>query len=58
MDEALSIINSEFGRGNVGVLQTYFNTFKCFVGIGILATPYAFKNVFYFANFNYYRLVY
>jgi len=27
------------------VLQTYFNTFKCFIGIGILATPAAIAQV-------------
>jgi len=31
--------------GNIGVMQTYFNMFKCFIGIGILATPAAIKNV-------------
>ena len=31
--------------GNVSVVKTYFNTFKCFIGIGILATPAAIKSV-------------
>ena len=31
--------------GDVSVLKTYFNTFKCFIGIGILATPAAIKSV-------------
>ena len=35
----------DFGKGTVGVTQTFFNTFKCFVGIGILATPFAFGQV-------------
>jgi len=39
------MIHEEFGKGNVGTLQTYFNCFKCFIGIGILATPAAFGNV-------------
>jgi hypothetical protein len=44
--ERYSIMDEEFGnKGNVGTLQTYFNTFKCFIGIGILATPSAFKQV-------------
>lgn len=28
-------------KGDTSVLQTYFNMFKCFIGIGILATPHA-----------------
>lgn len=32
-------------EGNTSVLSTYFNMFKCFVGIGILATPAAIKKV-------------
>lgn len=28
-------------RGETSVIQTYFNMFKCFIGIGILATPHA-----------------
>lgn len=31
--------------GNTSVAQTYFNMFKCFIGIGILATPSAIKQV-------------
>ena len=31
--------------GDVSILKTYFNTFKCFIGIGILATPAAIKSV-------------
>ena len=27
--------------GNTSIAQTYFNMFKCFIGIGILATPAA-----------------
>ena len=30
-------------QGNTSVMQTYFNMFKCFIGIGILATPSAIK---------------
>ena len=30
-------------EGNTSVAQTYFNMFKCFIGIGILATPSAIK---------------
>jgi amino acid permease len=33
------------GRGNVGIWGTCFNIFKCFIGIGILAIPSAFKDV-------------
>lgn len=32
-------------EGNSSVLQTYFNMFKCFIGIGILATPAAIAKV-------------
>ena len=32
-------------EGNTSVAATYFNMFKCFVGIGILATPAAIKKV-------------
>jgi amino acid permease len=31
--------------GSASVMQTYFNMFKCFIGIGILATPHAIQNV-------------
>ena len=41
----MSILQEEFGRGNVGVLMTYFNTFKCYIGIGILTTPFAYHEV-------------
>jgi len=37
--------HGDFGRASVGVVQTYFNTFKCFIGIGILAIPEAFSKV-------------
>eukprot|EP00347_Sterkiella_histriomuscorum_P020215 403338649 len=40
----ISILDDEFGSGNVGVLGTSFNIFKCFVGIGILAMPNAFSD--------------
>ena len=33
----------EAKKGKVGKVQAYLNTFKCFIGIGILATPEAFK---------------
>ena len=33
--------DSEAHEGNTSVAQTYFNMLKCFVGIGILATPAA-----------------
>ena len=46
-DEIESFAFHEFGKGNVGVLQTFFNTFKSYIGIGILATPAAFKEVTY-----------
>jgi amino acid permease len=32
-------------QGSTSVLQTYFNMFKCFIGIGILATPHAIQDV-------------
>ena len=32
-------------EGNTSVISTYFNMLKCFVGIGILATPAAIKKV-------------
>lgn len=35
---------TETGK-DASVLQTYFNLFKCFIGIGILATPSAIKQV-------------
>lgn len=35
--------HDEFGNGNVGLIQTYFNTFKSFIGIGILAIPQSFS---------------
>ncbi len=41
----ISILDEEFGSGNVGVMGTCFNIFKCFVGIGILAMPNAFSDV-------------
>ena len=41
----VSILDEEFGSGNVGVMGTCFNIFKCFVGIGILAMPNAFSDV-------------
>lgn len=31
--------------GTTSVMQTYFNMFKCFIGIGILATPAAIAKV-------------
>ena len=37
--------HDEFGVGNVSVVQTYFNTFKSFIGIGILATPESFSEI-------------
>ncbi|CDW75794.1 UNKNOWN [Stylonychia lemnae] len=43
----LSILDHEFGSGNVGQLGTVFNIFKCFVGIGILAMPNAFSDVIF-----------
>ena len=30
---------------NTSVAMTYFNMFKCFIGIGILATPHALSEV-------------
>jgi amino acid permease len=41
----MSILDQEFGKGNVGILGTCFNIFKCFIGIGILAMPMAFHDV-------------
>ena len=41
----VSILDLEFGRGNVGIIGTCFNIFKCFIGIGILALPHAFLDV-------------
>jgi amino acid permease len=35
----------EAPEGNTSVAQTYFNMFKCFIGIGILATPSAIRQV-------------
>ena len=35
----------EAHEGNTSVAQTYFNMLKCFVGIGILATPAALQKV-------------
>lgn len=32
-------------EGTASVMNTYFNMFKTFIGIGILATPAAFKQV-------------
>jgi len=41
--ERYSIIEEKVGgRGNVSNAWTYFNIIKCFIGIGILATPSAF----------------
>ena len=41
--ERYSMIDERIGpKGNVSNLQTYFNIVKCFIGIGILATPSAF----------------
>ena len=41
----MTIHDMEFGRGNVGILGTCFNIFKCFIGIGLLAIPSAFSEV-------------
>lgn len=48
--ERYSIMHDEFGKGNVGIMQTYFNSYKCFVGIGILALPAAFHQVGFVAG--------
>jgi len=48
--ERYSIMNDEFGKGNVGIVQTYFNSYKCFVGIGILALPAAFSQAGFVAG--------
>lgn len=44
----VSILQQEFGRGNVGILGTAFNLFKCFIGIGILGLPATFESVPFF----------
>ena len=41
----MSILDTEFGAGNVSVMGTAFNIFKCFIGIGILSMPIAFSHV-------------
>lgn len=33
------------GKGNVGIVGTCFNIFKCFIGIALLAIPSAFSEV-------------
>ena len=49
--ERFSMIDENIGgKGNVGTVQTYFNIFKCFIGIGILATPSAFQQVGWFGG--------
>ena len=48
MTEASEVLEPEQvtpTEGNSSVLQTYFNMFKCFIGIGILATPAAIAKV-------------
>lgn len=41
-----TIHDIEFGgKGNVGIVGTCFNIFKCFIGIGLLAIPSAFSEV-------------
>ena len=37
--------NQEVKKGTASKMQTYFNMFKCFIGIGILATPAAVQKV-------------
>ena len=37
--------NQAPAQGETSVIQTYFNMFKCFIGIGILATPHAIQDV-------------
>ena len=42
----LTIHDIEFGgKRNVGIIGTCFNLIKCFIGIGLLATPSSFKDV-------------
>jgi len=45
VDNLDMLSNAGGKKGQTTVMQTYFNMFKCFIGIGILATPAALKNV-------------